>query len=143
MDENRLKHSIAVGRKMTEIGKARGLNDNELQELFVLGYNHDIGYEFKGNKDHARIGGKILKNSKYEYWREIYHHGNARTTYQSLYLDILNLADMQIDSSGRDIGFEKRLENIKSRYGAKSNTYKDALLLVQKLKKLAKEKPQN
>ena len=46
MDLDRLNHSISVARKMVEIGKTYNLKDNELQELFILGFNHDIGYEF-------------------------------------------------------------------------------------------------
>lgn len=39
MDEDRLKHSIAVARKMIEIGRKYNLNlnENELQDLFVIG----------------------------------------------------------------------------------------------------------
>ena len=49
MDFDRLKHSNSVARKMVEIGKAYNLSDKELQELFLLGFNHDIGYEFSNN----------------------------------------------------------------------------------------------
>ena len=35
MDNDRLKHSISVARKMVEIGKSYNLNDSELQELFM------------------------------------------------------------------------------------------------------------
>lgn len=135
MEYDRLKHSIAVGRKMVDIGKSRGLKDGKLQELFVLGYNHDIGYEFGVNKNHAKIGGEILKNSGYKYWREIYYHGDANTTYQSLYLDILNLADMQIDKNGKSVSLDERLKSIEKRYGVESDTYKNALTLTRKLNK--------
>lgn len=60
MDEDRLKHSIAVARKMVEIGKEHNLNDDELHDLFILGFNHDIGYEFGNNYNHEYIGGEIL-----------------------------------------------------------------------------------
>ena len=73
MDEDRLKHSIAVARKMIEIGRRYNLNEFELQELFVLGFNHDIGYD-------------------------------------------------------------KRLEDIKNRYGEESKTYCDAKILIEKLR---------
>ena len=66
MDENRLKHSLAVGRKMIEIGRERDLNANELQKLFILGYLHDIGYEFGKSTNHAKVGGEILRNSNYK-----------------------------------------------------------------------------
>ena len=31
---------------MVVIGKKYHLSEDELKELFLLGYNHDIGYEF-------------------------------------------------------------------------------------------------
>ena len=53
MDADRLKHSIVVTRKMIEIGRIYNLNEIELQDLFVLGFNHDIGYEYGNNSKHA------------------------------------------------------------------------------------------
>ena len=99
MDEDRLKHSIAVARKMIEIGREYNLNNNELKDLFVLGFNHDIGYEYGDNLNHAHIGGEILKSNNYKYWREIYYHGDTNSEYTSLFLEILNRADMQIDKT--------------------------------------------
>lgn len=136
MDFDRLKHSISVGRKMMEIGKEKGLTELETKELFLLGYNHDIGYEFSemGNS-HNIIGGEILKENGYKYWKEVYYHGEINLEYQSIYLDILNQADMQIDKYGNDVGYEKRLEDIKQRYGENSNVYKKAYKLVRRLNK--------
>ena len=134
MNEDKLKHSLAVARKMVEIGKKFNLNDEELQDLFVLGLNHDIGYEYGNNSDHGYIGGKILKRNKYEYWKEIYYHGNIDVGYSSLYLKILNKADMQIDKCGNDVGYEKRLEDIKNRYGEDSIIYKNASILISELR---------
>ena len=36
MDEDRLKHSMAVARKMVEIGKKYNLSEQELEDLFTL-----------------------------------------------------------------------------------------------------------
>ena len=47
--------AYAVGKKMMEIGKQYKLSDFELQKLFVLGLNHDIGYEFGNNLNHNII----------------------------------------------------------------------------------------
>lgn len=102
---DRLTHSLAVARKMIEIGKTYNLKDDELKDLFILGFNHDIGYEYGNNSNHAHIGGEIL-----------------------------NKADMQIDKYGNDVGYTKRLEDIKSRYGENSITYKNAEILVSKLR---------
>ena len=134
MDENRLKHSLAVSRKMIEIGREYNLDENELQDLFILGFNHDIGYEFDNNENHGHIGGEILKRNNYKYWKEVYYHGDINSEYTSLFLEILNKADMQIDRYGNDVGYDKRLEDIKNRYGNTSTTYKSAKKLVAKLR---------
>ncbi len=134
MDENRLKHSLAVAKKMVKIGKEYNLDDKELQNLFVLGFNHDIGYEYGNNLNHEHIGGEILKRNDYKYWKEVYYHGDINAQYSSLYLEILNKADMQIDKYGNDVGYTKRLEDIKIRYGKNSITYKNAEILVSKLR---------
>lgn len=135
MDEDRLKHSLAVARKMAEIARLRNLSEVQIKECFIIGYNHDIGYEFTNSSiDHNIIGGGILKNNGFKYWKEIYYHGEINTEYESLYLDILNLADMQIDKYGNDVGFDKRLEDIKDRYGEKSVVYEKCSALIKILK---------
>ena len=55
VDNDRLKHSYAVANKMIELGKEKSLSEIELQELFLLGYLHDIGYEFGTNENHNRM----------------------------------------------------------------------------------------
>lgn len=75
-----------------------------------------------------------MKSNNYKYWREIYYHGDTNSEYTSLFLEILNRADMQIDKYGNDVGYDKRLEDIKNRYGEKSKTYLDAKLLIEKLR---------
>lgn len=135
IDKDRLNHSIAVARKMVEIGKKYNLNEEQLQDLFVLGFNHDIGYEYGNNENHRIIGGNILKQNNYKYWQEVYYHGEIDCEYSSLYLDILNRADMQIDKYGNDVGYNNRLEDIKTRYGKGSNIYKKAEILINNLRK--------
>ncbi len=110
------------------------MDDKELQDLFVLGFNHDIGYEYGNNLNHEHIGGEILKRNDYKYWKEVYYHGDINAQYSSLYLEILNKADMQIDKYGNDVGYTKRLEDIKNRYGENSLTYKNAETLAAKLR---------
>ena len=137
IDEDRLNHTLAVARKMIEIGRIYRLNDNELQDLFLLGLNHDIGYEFGDNSNHAKIGGELLKRNNYKYWKEIYYHGKITNKYNSKYLTILNMADMQIDKYGNDVGYVKRLEDIKVRYGENSEVYNNTKILIQKLKNIS------
>lgn len=131
MDNDRLNHSIAVARKMVEIGKDFGLKEDELKELFLLGYLHDIGYEYDNTGvNHNKIGSNMLKQSGYKYYKEVYYHGEVKDEYSSLYLKILNKADMQIDKYGNDVGYDKRIEDIKNRYGNDSDVYKKCEILV-------------
>lgn len=140
MHKDKLIHSYNVGKKMMEIGKKIGLSDEELEELFTLGFNHDIGYEFTNESiNHNKVGGEILKRQKYKYYKEVYYHGDIDSDYSSLYLDILNMADMQIDKFGKDVGYSLRLEDIKGRYGEDSIIYKKCVILVDNLKKKEKE----
>lgn len=135
MDNDRLKHSLAVARKMAEIAKLNKLSDEEIKNCFVIGYNHDIGYEFsKTGINHNKIAGEILKQIGFKFWKEIYYHGLADSEYSSRYLDILNQADMQIDKYGNDIGYDKRLEDIKSRYGENSKVYINCKNLINKIR---------
>lgn len=134
MDEDRIKHSFAVARKMKQIAIDLGLNDEEINDCFVIGFIHDIGYEFATNKmGHNKIGGEILKRNNFKYWKEIYYHGETEIEYESLYLDILNQADLQIDRYGNDVGYDKRLEDIKSRYGETSIVYEKCVQLIKKI----------
>ena len=75
-----------------------------------------------------------LKQNNYKYWQEVYYHGQIECEYKSLYLDILNKADMQIDKYGNDVGYDKRLEDIKMRYGENSQVYIQCQNLINKLK---------
>ena len=133
MDNDRLKHSYAVANKMFELGKEKNLSDEQLQELFLLGYLHDIGYQFGTNENHNMIGGNLLRNSNYKYWKEVYYHGIPNSEYKSLYLDILNTADMMIDKYGNDVGFDKRLDDIKNRYGEDSIKYINFFKIINEL----------
>lgn len=135
MDENRLKHSLAVARKMVEIAISLNLSDEDIKNCFIIGYNHDIGYEFtKNGINHNIIAGEILKNSNFKYWKEIYYHGEVNSKYKSIFLDILNQADMQIDKYGNDVGYDKRLEDIKNRYGENSRIYINCCKLINEIR---------
>lgn len=137
MDNDRITHSLAVARKMMEIAKERNLNDEQIRICFLIGYNHDIGYEFAPNGfNHNKAGGEILKNIGFKYWREIYYHGDLNPNYESIYLNILNQADMQVDRYGNFVSYNERLEDIKNRYGENSDIYKNCFQLIKKIKHL-------
>ena len=135
MDKYRLEHSIAVARKMVEIAEKMNLTESERKICFLIGYNHDIGYEFTENGiNHNKIGGELLRKSGFKYLKEIYYHGENDTEFTSKYLNILNQADMQVDCYGNDVGYDKRLEDIENRYSKESKIYRKCYDLVKKLK---------
>ena len=137
MDNDRALHSLGVAKKMVEIGQAKGYNEEQLEELFLLGIVHDIGYEYEQTgKDHRVIGSEILKNCGYKYYKEVLYHGSLPVEYHTDYLVILNQADMQIDKYGHDVGYDKRLEDIASRYGTGSIIYKECQELVEQIRNL-------
>ena len=133
IDENRFKHSLAVAHKMVNIGKNYGLDKSDLDNLFLLGMVHDIGYEFGNNINHAYFGGNLLMKNGYYHWSEVAHHGDPLYVHDSLYLHILNAADMQIDSKGQDVGYEGRLDDISARYGVEHEVYKNAKLMIERI----------
>lgn len=137
-DDNRLYHSLAVARKMKELVLDSNPDDVEFaHEMFVLGMIHDIGYEFvEDQKDHERLGGELLKNMDFKYWKEIYWHGNPKSPYTSRALDILNIADNSISPDGKPILPSMRLSDIENRYGKDSVQAKNAQELMAKLKLL-------
>lgn len=135
MDDDRIKHSLAVARKMKDIAKSMNLTEKEIEDCFIIGYNHDIGYEFTENGiGHNVVGGLILKDNGFKYWKEIYYHGEIAPNYNSLYLKVLNQADMQIDKYGKDVGYKKRLEDIKYRYGENSDVYLKCSKLIDRIR---------
>ena len=57
IDENRIKHILSVARLMKENAEKLGLDP---EEMFTLGYLHDIGYEFGGSEEHHIKGAEML-----------------------------------------------------------------------------------
>ena len=97
MSEKVLKHSEAVGRVMRKISK-----ENQ-DEMYVLGLLHDIGKAY-GFKDHELTGFELMNKMGFKYSREIMYHGRLQNEYNSSALNILNAADLSVDSTGQIIG---------------------------------------
>lgn len=137
----RMQHQLAVAHRVVEMAQRRGgYSEEELQELFLMGYLHDVGYEFvEDSSQHASAGGEVLKRCGFKYWREIANHGISECAYASPELDILNSADMHTSPVGEPISYEERLEGIQERYGAESSHYKNAAVVIQELKQVGFE----
>jgi len=136
ISNDRLIHSLNVGRLMEEISREKyNWDDQKCKEMFILGCVHDIGYEFSElQEEHPNIGGLLLKNSNYKYWKEVYYHGKVTNEYESEELNLLNIADMQINSFGEKVTIDERIQDIAKRYGDYSRQYFDVVSLREKLK---------
>ncbi len=119
ISEDRKKHIWGVANFLKEFAIEEKMKEQDVEDLFTLGLLHDIGYEFLEPQDyinHNFVGGNMLKEQGYKYWKEVYYHGIANCEYQSKFLDLLNWADMRVDSSGNRVSLDGRLEELSVRY---------------------------
>ena len=132
--EKRAIHSLKVAQIMQEKALDLGMTKGKADEMFLLGYIHDIGYQFTEYQEtHAHTGGIFLKAQKYTYWKEVYDHGNPEVAEWSDELYLLNFADMHIDPCGIFLSYADRLKDIETRYGRESEQYRNARLVVERL----------
>ena len=135
IDNNRLQHIIGVARECYTIATERGHDADFCKKMFMLGWCHDIGYEFD-NGDHAKESAKLMEllDCKYSAGVEaVKNHGKC-TGAQSEEWIILCTADLTVDSNGNNVGVMSRLEDIRARHGEHSNAYLTACDLAYQLK---------
>ena len=126
ISEDRLHHILGVARKAYSIAKDMGYNERQCQKMFMLGWLHDVGYEFSEKQDeHPVISAKLIElvgDIEPVNIHAIKKHGKY-TEHETKEWQILNMADMLTDSSGNDVTVSKRLDDIKERYGEYSDQY--------------------
>lgn len=130
---DRANHSLTVAKLMYEKALEKTGDEFYAKKMFHLGLVHDIGYQFtENNKVHAHVGGEFLKQEGYEYWKEVYDHGDPNLTERpSDEWFLLNFADMHTDGKGNRVTFDERLKDIGDRYGYESQEYKMAYTLIK------------
>ena len=120
-----LAHSFGVAEKVYKTAKERDLTEEECQELWLMGLLHDCGKRFVGQDGHEEFTGNLLKRSGFKFSEEIQRHGETLTEIPPLTFELLRIADLSVDTTGHDIGFDGRLKDSKTRYGENSKTYKE------------------
>lgn len=132
IDDNRLVHMREVGRLCSELAfDLFGWNEHECRQMFVMGFLHDIGYQFAENQpDHEEIGGALLASAKYEHAEPIRFHGDPEADLSDDRLLILNISDMAVSGDGKRVGFVTRLEDIATRYGKESPQYETSARVI-------------
>lgn len=127
ISNDRLSHMLSVARKCYEIAKKEGFEEDFCRKMWLIGWLHDIGYEFTTEKEkHPDISVELIQNL-YVNINDVdinaikYHGRNPKKITDEW--RILNTADMLIDSKGNDVGVMARLEDIECRFGRYSDTY--------------------
>lgn len=136
ISDKKMRHILSVARQCYEIAKNEyKLEEEECRKMFLVGFLHDIGYEFcENSEEHPYVGNEIIKSYFNRDVTSIKNHGkpNRIDTYD-LESVILNKADMTVDSNGDVVGVEDRLLDIKNRYGIKSRQYKNSVEVAKKI----------
>ena len=132
ISEDKLHHILGVARKAYRIAKEMGKDENFCRRCFMLGWIHDIGYEFsKEQSEHPDVSammlllmneGSVASDLKKPFYKAIRDHGRYPSEMTDEYR-ILNMADMLVDSRGREVTVSQRLDDIKDRYGEHSDQY--------------------
>lgn len=125
INENKVAHMVGVAEWMRERAEDYGLNPDV---MYAIGLLHDVGY-LQGRVGHEKRGGEILSaiGVDEDIRFAIAHHGENLRALQKEYgkefitpeLVLMVEADLSIDTKGYRIGFDKRIEDLKRRYGDK------------------------
>ena len=134
ISNDRMIHILSVARQCYQIAKTKyQLTEEECRKAFMIGFLHDVGYEFSEyNLEHPEKGRALVKETLGVDLPEIQMHGDPDGE-QTLFLSILNEADLTVDSKGNVVSVEDRLHDIKSRYSEDALEYVKPLQLAQKL----------
>ncbi len=135
ISEYRLHHILGVARKAYAIAKLRGHNEDFARKMFMIGWCHDVGYEFsKERSEHPNKSATmimLLNDSCVS--SDLRQKSVSAVKYHGKYIKeeteewrILNIADLLIDYDGKEVDVHKRLEGIKERYGEYSDQYLNA-----------------
>ena len=137
LNEEKIKHNVEVARLCYEISKEKyGCTEKFARAMWVIGYNHDIGYEFMNKNEkssmHPDISDDILFTAFHGDNYAIKWHGK-KIAQDDLSLRILNEADLKVNSKGKRVSVKDRLKDIENRYGKSSSQYLQALWLAEEL----------
>lgn len=133
--ENKIKHSLEVARLCAELASEECKDESYIQACFVMGLLHDIGYEDGLVKGHSKRSANYIDSLELflcDIKDAIATHGQEILLANS-FSEILNKADLQVNSKGERVCVFSRLADIKERYGVDSEEYKRAGILAERL----------
>lgn len=123
INENKIAHMIGVAEWMRERAEDYGLNPDV---MYTIGLLHDVGY-LQGRVGHEQRSSEILSaiGVDEDIRFAIAHHGENPYKVQEEYgkdaitpeFVLMIEADWSINAQGYRVGFDKRIEDLKERYG--------------------------
>lgn len=143
INENKMAHMVGVAEWMRERAEAYGLNGSV---MYAVGLLHDIGY-IEGRIGHEQRGAEILSaiGIDEDIRFAIAHHGENPYKVQEVYgKDVITPefvlmleADWSVDAKGYRVGFDKRIEDLKQRYGSeyKADDAEDTIAFIKEYQK--------
>ena len=133
--ENKIKHSLEVARVCAELASKECQDESYVQACFVMGLLHDIGYENGEVKGHSKRSADYI-NSAGMYLKDITsaisNHGKE-LVFANRFSEILNKADLQVNSKGERVCTFDRLADIEARYGSNSVEFTRVQDIAEKL----------
>ncbi len=131
ISQNRLNHILGVARKCYIISKRHGFSENFCRKMFMVGWCHDVGYEFsKEQSSHPDVSVQMVSLllgcdcDKSNIFTAIKEHGKYQTCQpHNIEWKILNIADLTVNNVGNNVSVYDRLKDIANKYGEASNQY--------------------
>lgn len=149
-------HSLRVAEAMRRMARESGETEEYQQQMFLLGWLHDVGYSVSDNGGHNEAGYGMLQDGRvlhagagYRFKEEIRVHGLPPDSYErnhfadgrerekpfrSNALDYLNAADLSVGPDGACVSPCERLLVCGQKYGKDSVQYRNMLGLCKELK---------
>lgn len=124
--DDRMHHILSVARACYTLAHDRGYSEDFCKRMFMLGYIHDVGYEFaQSPSEHSHISKELLEllGVHDDIAKEAIQHHTMYTASPSVEWEILSLADLTVGSKGKSCDVIDRLQDIKQRYGEYSDQY--------------------
>ncbi len=123
ISKKRLNHILGVARKAYALAIKMGYGETFAQKCFMMGWIHDIGYEFvQKPEDHSAESKKLFDLIDDLALKAVEQHG-YNPSFLSEEYKILNMADMTVDENGKNVDVIQRLEVLKEKYGEHSDKY--------------------
>lgn len=141
MSVERMMHNVEVARKCYDIAKRDGYPETFCKKMWMIGYIHDVGYEFTSDyTKHAAMTMEVLNafdpvfnDSCALHSLALHDKANPGSTVNSVEWRILCTANLTTNTNGQTIDASVRIHDLLECYGELSPEYRSALKTAQQL----------